>query len=115
MWLAIRIGVSLGAFALLFQLVDFESLAATLRTVNLALYLAAVLALGLTMPGLGAWRWRQACKPTGAQLPYWEHLRIGMIGSFLGQALPSSVGVEATRAWLHSREAGSLGKSAATV
>lgn len=115
MWLAIRIAVSLGALALLFQLIDFDSLVTTLRSVDLALYSTAVLALALSMPALGAWRWRQACKPTGVQLPYWAHLRIGMIGSFLGQALPTSVGVEATRAWLHSQETGSLSKSAAAV
>lgn len=60
-------------------------------------------------------KWRVLFEARGRRLPLARSLRVYLESSFLGAALPSTVGVDAVRSGMVRREAGSLGYAAGSV
>lgn len=112
--IAARAALSIAALVVLFRLVDPAKLNSVFARADAGL-LAAAFAVLSAVPALMALRWQAACRAQGGALPFAAHWRMTYIGSFLGQALPTSVGVEAVRGWLHARESGSISLAAAGV
>lgn len=63
-----------------------------------------VLAMLLQMM-LTAWRWQQIVAQCGAVFSFARLFRICLIGAFFNQTLPSSIGGDAMRVWLLSKQA----------
>lgn len=112
MFLYIRFISSFIIVAILLYFIEIDIFIDSIKSTDLRYFMAATLTLGVTS-ALGAWRWQSACQATTTQSSYSTHLRIQLIGAFFGQVLPTSIGVEAMRAWLYSKVIGSL--SAATI
>lgn len=60
-------------------------------------------------------RWTLICRAMGVDLRFSQTLRILVIGLFFNQTLPSSIGGDAVRVWLVTREGASLGKAVSVV
>lgn len=111
---ALRVAISGAALFILFRLTDPAALRSVFARADVGLLTAAAAALS-AIPALTALRWMLACRASGGGLPYFAHLRMTFVSSFLGQALPTSVGVEAVRIFLFARESGSVGRAVAGV
>lgn len=75
---------------------------------------AAVLTLLLQLLLVGI-RWYLVGQLVGAPMAVPQSLRLVLIGQFFNQLLPSSIGGDAVRAWLATREGVPLGRVAASI
>ena len=100
--LAIKVVVSLALLVLALRKVDFSDVAARIDLATLWWLIFAVGAV-VVQVFFGAVRWREIAEVCGAPLTTWHAFRLNMIAAFFNQALPSSVGGDATRVWFVGR------------
>lgn len=104
--LAVKLGITAALGYLLWQSVDPAAISASLLSISPAGLVAAG-ALVLLQQGVMAWRWQRLLCWMGHQISWPDAFRWMLIGTFFGQALPSSVGGDAARIlWLRQRGAG---------
>jgi uncharacterized membrane protein YbhN (UPF0104 family) len=106
-WTVVRIVIVVAVLALLLSRIDMRALGGMFAGVDPAFLAAGVLACFL-LPVLTALRWRLACRIAGIDGPFREHMAIQWIAGFVGQVLPSNVGVEGMRIWLYARRIGGI-------
>lgn len=111
-WLAIAAKAAMSVLLIWFLIsrVDIAQVAARARTLDAgeALLCFAILAV---QTGLITVRWWMVARATDTALRLAAAARILLIGMFFNQTLPSSVGGDAVRVWLVSREGAPLGKA----
>ncbi len=113
-WTVVRIGIVVAILALLLSRVDMRALGGTLAGADPALVAAGVV-VSFLLPVLTALRWRRACRIARIDGPFREHMAIQWIAGFVGQVLPSNVGVEGMRIWLYARRIGGVGAAVSGV
>lgn len=102
---------------LIWYLLDRVDVAKVLARVRRLDVLEAAMALGVLVAqaGLVTVRWWMVARITETALSLVAALRILLIGMFFNQTLPSSVGGDAVRVWLVTREGPPLGKAVNVV
>lgn len=100
--LAVRVGLSVLGLALVLRLVPLERLAARLAALDLRYVVAAVLLLAAHIALTGI-RWTVVVRTLGSDTKWSSMLRFTFIGVAASQLLPTSVGGDVARAWLHHR------------
>ncbi|NBD35662.1 MAG: flippase-like domain-containing protein, partial [Chloroflexi bacterium] len=92
----LRIGLSLATLALLWREVGASDVWEVLRAANLALLLAA---WGLFLVGIvvRTFRWRALLHGLGLRPPFWQLLRLYLVGGFFNAFLPSGFGGDVVR------------------
>jgi uncharacterized membrane protein YbhN (UPF0104 family) len=100
--LAIKVAVSIALLVLALRKVDFSAVAEQVDLTTLW-WLAFAVAAVILQVFFGAMRWREIAQVCGAPLTVWNAFRLNMIAAFFNQALPSSIGGDATRVWFVSR------------
>lgn len=115
-WLAVAAKAAISVLLIWFLLerVDVTKVVARARTLDMfdATLCLVVLAV---QTGLVTVRWWLVARITDAALALSAALRILLIGMFFNQTLPSSVGGDAVRVWLVTREGVPLGKAVNVV
>lgn len=94
----VRAGVSVGLIWLIVSNLDTSELGKTLAAVSVATFLVLT-ALDLLLRILSAYRWHVLFRSTNASASFSETVKITFVASFLGQALPGVIGVEALRVY----------------
>ncbi|WP_407179631.1 lysylphosphatidylglycerol synthase transmembrane domain-containing protein [Bradyrhizobium sp. STM 3562] len=100
--LTTRVLVSLALLYLALRGINFAAIQARLSQINL-LWIGFGVLVTLFQIFLGALRWREISDLCHAPLTDMQAFRYNMIGSFFNQTLPSSIGGDAVRLWLVSR------------
>lgn len=115
-WLAIaaKAAISILLIWYLLDRVDVSKVVARARTLDFS-EAALCLAVLVVQTGLVTLRWWFVARITDTVLSLSAALRILVIGMFFNQTLPSSVGGDAVRVWLVTREGVSLGKAVNVV
>lgn len=111
-WLAVAAKAAISILLIWFLLdrVDVTKVVARTRTLE-ALDIVLCLLVLVVQTGLVAVRWWLVAQVTDTALALPAALRILIIGMFFNQTLPSSVGGDAVRVWLVTREEVPLGKA----
>ncbi|MDC0986211.1 lysylphosphatidylglycerol synthase transmembrane domain-containing protein [Alphaproteobacteria bacterium] len=109
-----KVSVTVGLFGYLIGNIDLESFTLQLRSIQ-PLWAAAAISTLLAQLLLTGIRWYLVGHLVDAQLVLPQALRLALIGQFFNQLLPSSVGGDAVRVWIASREGISLGRAASSV
>lgn len=91
-------GVSLGLLAVIAGSIDPAALADRLAPVVLVAGLGALAILQIQALG-AALRWRLVLRALGERLPWAETWRNVLLGLFVNQVMPSTIGGDAARAW----------------
>lgn len=95
-WLAIRIVISLGVFALIFRNIDAGDVSVSIRNVALPLlFLGLVFQLLSTL--LASYRWYLMMQPLGFGQDFPFYLKSYLKGTFFNQGLPTTIGGDAIR------------------
>lgn len=102
-WLAIKLVVSGGILAAALSRVDFAQVGEAIGRLAVGLYAAAIAALAAATV-LAALRWALLTRRLAARIGPADGVGIYLTASFVGQVLPSTLGVDAVRAWLASRK-----------
>lgn len=113
-WTVVRIGIVVAILALLLSRVDIRALGGMIARAD-PVNLAAALLVFFLLPALSALRWRLACRIAGIDGPFRQHVAIQWIANFVGQVLPSNVGIEGMRIWLYGRRIGGFGAAVSGV
>lgn len=100
--LAIKVAISLVLLFLALRKVNFSAIVERIDLTTLWWMIFAVVAV-VAQVFFGAMRWREIAQVCGAPLPLWHAFRLNMIAAFFNQALPSSIGGDATRVWFVGR------------
>ena len=100
---ALKAGIS--ALLLYFAVagVNLSVLGVRLKELKIEWMLGAVALAGLQIAFLAA-RWQQIARACAAQMTSESAFRLSLISAFFNQVLPSTVGGDAMRIWLFSRE-----------
>lgn len=99
-----KVGVTLLLLWLVGQRLDMHTIAARLQAMRpLPLAVAFLLVAGQTLILVG-WRWQQVLRLLGVETPLRRPVALVMLGHFINQALPATLGGDAVRIWLLSRE-----------
>jgi hypothetical protein len=111
-WIAVAAKVTISVLLIwyLFSQVDLAKVLDRARRLDVvdAVLCLAVLAIQTALVSV---RWWLVARVTATALSLWAALRILIIGMFFNQTLPSSVGGDAVRVWLVTREGPPLGKA----
>ncbi len=115
-WLAIAAKAAISVLLIWFLLdrIDVTKVVARARALD-ALDAALCLLVLVVQTGLVTLRWWLVARTTDTDLSLPAALRILWIGMFFNQTLPSSVGGDAVRVWLVTREGSPLGKAVNVV
>jgi uncharacterized membrane protein YbhN (UPF0104 family) len=115
-WIAVALKATISILLIwyLFRQVDIAKVLERARLLDLA-DAALCLAVLVSQIGLVNVRWWLVARVTETGLTFLAALRILLIGIFFNQTLPSSVGGDAIRVWLVTREGASLGKAVNVV
>lgn len=100
--LAIKVAISIVLLFLALRKVDFSAIVERIDLTTLWWLIFAVVAV-VAQVFFGAVRWRAIAQVCGAPLTVWHAFRLNMIAAFFNQALPSSIGGDATRVWFVGR------------
>jgi uncharacterized protein (TIRG00374 family) len=111
---AFKISITGWLFWYLAGKIDVQSVTFQLRSMQ-PLWAAAAVATLLAQLLLTGIRWYFAGQLIGAKLALPQALRLVLIGQFFNQLLPSSIGGDAVRTWMATREGIPLGRSAASI
>jgi glycosyltransferase 2 family protein len=98
----------------LIEKIDFQSVILQLRSMQPLWAAAAVITLLVQLLLVGI-RWYFVGQLVGAKLSLPQALRLVLIGQFFNQLLPSSIGGDAVRTWMATRDGISLGRAAASI
>jgi glycosyltransferase 2 family protein len=115
-WLAVALKAAISLLLIWFLLgrVDLAKVLERVRHLGVADALLCIAVLTL-QTGLVTVRWSLVARMIRMPLELWTALRILVIGMFFNQTLPSSVGGDAVRVWLLTREKLPLGKAVNVV
>ena len=113
-WLILKLATTAGLLFLLAGKIDLKAVTVELRTLRIS-WAAAATALLFGQLLLTAVRWHIVCRLVSAALGFGQAVRLVLIGQFFNQVLPTSVGGDAVRAWLLSREAVPLGRAVVSI
>lgn len=115
-WLAVgaKAAVSVLLIWYLFDRVDIRHVIGRARDLDLGYAILCVAALAVQTV-LVTMRWWLVAQVTEAYLPWSTALRTLLIGLFFNQTLPSSVGGDAVRVWLLTRDGLAIGKAVNVV
>ncbi len=99
--------------ALLAIVADRADLSGAFSTINKISVGGAMMALVLIFGQIvaGSERWRMILAGLGQPITMWLSLQIALIGLFVGQFLPGSIGADITRVWYSRKLSISLGTS----
>lgn len=111
---ALKISITGGLFWYLIGKIDLGSVMLQLRSMQ-PLWAAAAIGVLMAQLLLTGIRWNFVGQLVGAQLALAQALRLVLIGQFFNQLLPSSIGGDAVRVWLASREGLPLGRVASSI
>ncbi len=109
-----KISITVGLFWYLIGKIDLNSVMLQLRSMQ-PLWASAAIATLLAQLLFTGLRWHFVGQLIGAQLALPQALRLVLIGQFFNQLLPSSIGGDAVRVWLASREGIPLGRAAVSI
>src|SRR6201994_1965095 len=98
----IRILVSLALLYFALRGINFATIEARLSQINL-LWIGLAVLVAIFQIVLGALRWQNISSLCDAPLTDAQAFRYSMIGAFFNQTLPSSIGGDAVKLWLVSR------------
>lgn len=112
--IALQAAVTLALLVLLFRGFDWRAFLTLYRTLPVWYYLAS---LGVILAGqaLYALRWRALLVVTGISLPFGRVLRLYLIGTFVGNFLPSTVGGDVAKVYYIGRDRGYRPAAASVV
>ena len=110
----LKISITGWLFWYLIGKIDFQSVTLQLRSMQ-PLWATAAIATLLAQLLLTGIRWYFVGQLVGAQLALPQALRLVLIGQFFNQLLPSSIGGDAVRAWIATREGIPLGRVAVSI
>jgi uncharacterized protein (TIRG00374 family) len=110
----IRGAISVALILLVFISLDTDELLRYLKSVSVAVVLVLV-AIDLALRVLSAYRWHVLFRSTHPTSSLAELTRITFTASFLGQALPGVIGVEALRIYSLSKSSGDFPGTFASV
>jgi glycosyltransferase 2 family protein len=115
-WLAVAAKAAISVL-LIWYLLDRVDLAKVFARVQQLDVLDAVscLAIFVVQIGLVNARWWLVARVVDAWMRFWKALEILVIGMFFNQTLPSSVGGDAVRVWLVTRQGIPIGKAVNVV
>lgn len=94
--------------------IDFNSVILQLRSMQPLWAISAVGTLLIQLLLAGT-RWYFVGRLVGAKLTLPQSLRLVLVGQFFNQLLPSSIGGDAVRTWMATREGIPLGRAAASI
>jgi uncharacterized membrane protein YbhN (UPF0104 family) len=100
--LALKLAISGGLLYWAFRSVDLGAVAGHFARIDAA-WITAALALLAAQIAVAGQRWTWIAERLGAPLPVARAVRYSAIAAFFNQALPSTVGGDAMRAWLLGR------------
>src|SRR5450631_932889 len=100
--IVVKLVVSVALLYFVFSRMNFASTVGRLDRIDLG-WLAASTGIALLQAGLSAIRWQWVALACGAALAPAQALRFTLIGYFLNQLLPSTVGGDAARIWLFAQ------------
>ncbi len=108
--LGVRLGITAGLIAYLLGKIEIAPVLRKVRTIDptSAFSAVTVMVADLAMVSL---RWQLVNQLVDARTKIGQVFRLTLIGQFFNQILPSSVGGDAVRAWLASREGVPLGRA----
>jgi len=113
-WL-LRIGITLGLFVLLFtRVVNLTDLWTEARQANLVWLALGMLAQAAAI-GCNILRWDVLLKGQGLSVPFSHLTSTFLVGRFLGTFLPSTIGLDAYRAYDIAARSGATAKSVAVI
>jgi len=98
----IRIAVSVGILAVVFNAVDSAETWAALRSMEYGVLVVATVCFLAQTPIL-AWRWRSIVQLLDGNLTFIQAVRFSLIGRLFNQIMPASIGGDAVRAWYGAR------------
>lgn len=101
--LAAKIGVTVLLLWLVGRKLDVPALLERIAALQPEPIMLAVLLVGAQTLLLVAWRWQLVLRVLGVVVPLRGLVALMMIGHFVNQALPATVGGDAMRIWLLSR------------
>jgi len=110
----IRGAFSIGLIVLIVMNLDTSELGETLAAVSIAT-LIGLTAIDLFLRILSAYRWHVLFRCTNSSAAFSETARITFVASFLGQALPGVIGVEALRVYGLARSSADAAGAFASV
>lgn len=115
-WWPLFLKLAVSAFLVTFLAIAYDMGAAIHRlgAIDPPWFVASLLLLGLGI-FLATLRWRAILGGIGIALSFRDTLRIVFIGLFFNQALPSSIGGDAMRAWQINRMVASVGLALRSV
>jgi len=106
-WIVAKTAVSGLILFVVFRSVSAEALSSRIGAMDAGPVAAAVL-VNLFQSGLGAYRWRVISGRIFSGLRFAVLLRFWLIGQFLSQALPSTIGGDGIRIWMLYRHGVSI-------
>ncbi len=111
---ALKLLMSLSLLAWIGHSVNFERLAKAASGISLHLLIYSALLL-MAQLLVNAWRWHRVVHLMGGQLPASKALRWVLVGQFLNQLLPTSIGGDGYRIWALNRLGTAPGMAFASV
>jgi uncharacterized membrane protein YbhN (UPF0104 family) len=103
LWLATKIVVSGGILGVFLSRIDFTEMNGAFATLSIPLSIAG-LAATAGANCLGGYRWSVLTQRLDARIPPGDAIGMYIAALFMGQVLPSTLGVDAVRGWLASRK-----------
>jgi uncharacterized membrane protein YbhN (UPF0104 family) len=97
-----RLIVTVGVFAVLALVVDFDQVVGRLGSLH-PMWVLAALAVTVPQVALSAWRWRFTARELGVDLPLGSAVAEYYLATLLNQVLPGGVAGDVSRAWRHAR------------
>lgn len=102
LWLGLKLAVSIGILAFAVSRVDFSSVTAAFARMTPQFYVLAVLA-SVSVNALAGYRWSTLTRRMASPISAKEGVTTYFGASFVGQILPSTLGMDAVRAWAAAR------------
>lgn len=114
-WLgALKLAVSVGLIAYLFQIVNVAETFERLKSIDLQ-YILIAFGLLIVQIALSTWKWKLILVADDLRVPYLVLLKSNYIGNFFSLFLPSSFGGDVYRVIAITSVSESLGKSTSSV
>ncbi|MEQ1575629.1 MAG: lysylphosphatidylglycerol synthase transmembrane domain-containing protein [Vicinamibacterales bacterium] len=104
-WLTLQVGVTLALLVLLFETFDWRAFGVLFARLPVSAYLASLLVV-LAGQLLYAWRWRMVLRAGNVPVRFREVFSQYLIGMFVGNFLPSTVGGDVAKVYLLGRNHG---------
>lgn len=113
-WLVVKIVVSVSILAAVLSRVDFARVGDSFATLSLPFFLLSLVAMAAANC-LGGYRWSVLTQKLDARMSARDAIGMYLAAIFVGQALPSTLGVDAVRGWLASRKYAPLSQIAGGI